>query len=179
MTPEERREKVREYTRRWRAAHPEKAKEVNLRYKAANREKLATAARAYRLAHPEQGKEAQRRWRDANLPRHAMLRTEWLEMLDRQCGLCYLCNEPLDLGKPREVHVDHDHRCCPPSRSCRYCRRGIACRACNDMAGFAHDDPAKLRRIADNLEAAIADVTRRLAQKPAQAELFDLDGVAS
>lgn len=173
MTPEEKRERVRESTRRWRARNPEKAKEVNLRYKRANREKLATAARAYHHAHPEQARESSRRWREANVNRHGMSRVEWLEIIDRQGGCCYLCSEPLDLVTPRKVHVDHDHRCCPGNRSCRYCRRGVACHACNSAIGILRDDPARLRRIADNLEAARADVGRRLAAKPEQTGLFD------
>jgi hypothetical protein len=173
MTSDEKRARKAESSRRWRARNPEKAKEVNLRYRRANREKLAAAAYAWRQSNPGKTKEAARRWREANVHRHAMSRAEWFQILAQQDGLCYLCNKPLNLDSPREVHVDHDHRCCQSAGSCRYCRRGLACRACNGIIGFASDDPATLRLIADNLEAAIAHVSHRLAGKPDQAALFD------
>lgn len=93
-------------------------------------------------------------------------------MWDAQHGLCYLCDDPLRPG--RETHIEHDHRCCPNAHSCAYCRRGLACHRCNAVTGHAGDDPARLRLIADRLEAASAAVTARLATKPQQGELLDL-----
>ncbi len=40
------------------------------------------------------------------------------------------------------------------------------------MIGFAQDDPARLRQMADNLEAALKDVDARLAMKPEQETLL-------
>lgn len=97
---------------------------------------------------------------------------EFAVMWEAQQGKCYLCGRPLDRTNPRKAHVDHDHRCCPQAKSCRYCRRGIACNDCNTLIGLALDDPQHLRRIADNLEAAVADATRRLASKPSRITLF-------
>ena len=87
------------------------------------------------------------------------------EMWAAQDGRCYLCRRELDPGK---AHMDHDHRCCPDGASCSRCRRGLACRACNTLVGSAEDDPARLRLIADNLEAALALAAERLAGKPEQ-----------
>jgi Recombination endonuclease VII len=80
------------------------------------------------------------------------------EMIAAQDGRCYLCSEPLDLGNPRKVHIDHDHDCCRGSTSCGTCIRGIACDPCNRGIGYFGNDPDRLRRVADSLEMA----TRRL-----------------
>lgn len=80
----------------------------------------------------------------------------------RQDARCYLCGDPLrpDLAK---CHIDHDHACCGPGASCGICVRGIACASCNRAIGEAKDDPRRLRRIADNLEAANRQLGRRYA----------------
>lgn len=49
--------------------------------------------------------------------------------------------------------VDHDRSCCPGDRSCAACRRGILCHGCNTALGYAADDAARLRRMADYIEA--------------------------
>jgi hypothetical protein len=68
-----------------------------------------------------------------------------------QDGRCYLCGDEMD---PAVVDIDHDHSCCRRGKSCRTCRRGLAHHRCNVIIGWAFDDPARLRRIADNLEVA-------------------------
>lgn len=93
-----------------------------------------------------------------------------VRMIETQQGLCYLCLGPL----PEDRHflaIDHDHRCCPPGNSCPACRRGLTCHSCNVLIGHAKDDPARLRRIAGNLEAAINAAAPRIACKPAQLAL--------
>lgn len=91
-----------------------------------------------------------------------------------QDGCCYLCGDPLpkDLAK---AAIDHDHSCCTGMRvgpsgnkaSCGKCVRGISCGACNRLIASAQDDPDRLRRIADNLEAANRRVGRpdRIAKR--------------
>lgn len=48
--------------------------------------------------------------------------------------------------------VDHDHGCCPATRSCESCIRGLLCGGCNAILGMAGDDPKILRRAAEYLE---------------------------
>jgi hypothetical protein len=103
--------------------------------------------------------------------RYGMTPEQREQMLRDQDGRCYLCGEPLDLTKPRTVHVDHDHTCCPGSRSCGECIRGIACDPCNRGIGYFRDDPQRIRRVADQLEAAIAALASRRAGTSAQGEL--------
>lgn len=93
-----------------------------------------------------------------------MTPADLMRMHDAQQGLCYLCGDPL----PHDRHflaIDHDHRCCPPKSSCARCRRGLTCHGCNVLIGHAQDDPQRLRRIADNLEAAIAAAGERIARE--------------
>lgn len=79
----------------------------------------------------------------------------------KQNGLCYLCWDPLPENLVKAA-IDHDHACCPGTTSCGKCVRGIACSSCNRLIGIARDDPYRLRRIADNLEAANSRVGARL-----------------
>lgn len=93
-------------------------------------------------------------------------RCDWDDMFasfwSLQDGKCYLCGNPLDRAEYRGINLDHDHSCCPLGRSCEKCRRGLVHRHCNSVLGYAEDDPDRLRRIADNLEAAKALVRERL-----------------
>lgn len=92
------------------------------------------------------------------------------EMLAAQDGCCYLCGEPLP-EDTKKIHIDHDHACCRGSRSCGDCIRGLACEGCNTGIGCFGDDPERMRRVADQLEAANARAAAQRAAKPVQAEL--------
>lgn len=100
-------------------------------------------------------------WRRAR--RYSMSPQELHALYVEQGGRCYLCGDPLakDLT---QTTVDHDHACCPSPptyrTSCGKCVRGISCDPCNRLIACAQDDPDRLRRIADNLEAANRRVGR-------------------
>lgn len=49
--------------------------------------------------------------------------------------------------------VDHDHAHCPGQQGCAECFRGILCSGCNTALGLTHDDPVRLRALADYLDA--------------------------
>lgn len=51
-------------------------------------------------------------------------------------------------GSSEELHVDHDHECCPKTPACGKCVRGLLCRRCNHALGLAGDNPEVLRGIA-------------------------------
>jgi hypothetical protein len=190
-------EKQREQSRRWAQEHPERARELkrksaeknrerdrerkreryqankailqerNREYYQANRDKLRAAARSYQSAN-----------RAAVLARHMRRyhgsgwEAAFAAFWEAQGGRCYLCGDELDRDAYRGVHIDHDHSCCPLGRTCAICRRGLACPKCNSIIGFADDDPDRLRRIADGLEAANAAVRDRMACAPRQAALL-------
>lgn len=77
-------------------------------------------------------------------------------MVRAQSGRCLVCARAL-----REPQVDHDHELArlhghPEGRGCPLCVRGLLCRQCNSMLGFARDDPDTLRSAADYIEEARA-----------------------
>jgi len=175
---------------------PEQARARDKRYYQANRDRERERRREYYLRNREAELERNRRYTERNtekirklrsdyqkrkgiaigLLRHGMRPEDWAAMVDAQDGRCYLCGDRLPDDRAL-IHVDHDHRCCPRLRSCRDCRRGLACSGCNIAVGCARNDPDRLRRMADALEAANARVTERLAQRQDQATLFDLGEV--
>ena len=154
QTPEQRRAYQREYQKAYRERNREKRLEVQRRSWAKNRDKINERKRARRAADPEKAREQDRmeRARDPGRNQHGRwIKEDRAAMWDAQDGRCYLCGEPMDAGR---VRIDHDHSCCAPNTSCRICRRGLAHHRCNIAIGMADDDPAKLRRLADALEAA-------------------------
>jgi Recombination endonuclease VII len=177
-----------EVGRRWREAHPGHRR---ARYEA-DRERELENARRWQAANPERVRDQKREWsrrkkridpageseRFQRMKRarlHGMQPEDWAALWDVQGGRCYLRGDNLGTLPPGQVHVDHDHRCCPKETSCSYCRRGLACWRCNALIGMASDDPARLRRIASNLELALKLADARLSDKPVQASLLDED----
>lgn len=79
--------------------------------------------------------------------RYHLLRTynmtleDFDSLLNSQEGLCAMCGE----GFGEEIpSVDHDHSCCPSSRSCGKCVRGLLHRRCNSLLRWAGDNPELL-----------------------------------
>jgi hypothetical protein len=69
---------------------------------------------------------------------------QYADMLEAQGGVCAICGSPDPGGKPHFA-VDHDHSCCPGSRSCGRCVRGLLCAKCNNGIGMFADSPDRLR----------------------------------
>ena len=95
---------------------------------------------------------------------------EWARRYDEQGGLCYLCKKPL-AADGTDVHVDHDHDCCPGTKgrteSCPACRRGLAHAWCNQIIGLCGEDMETLRTIIANFEPAKAAAAERVAARKA------------
>lgn len=101
---------------------------------------------------------------------------EWARMYAEQNGLCYLCKQPLPTDG-KDVHVDHDHTCCPGGKvteSCSACRRGLAHAWCNQIVGLAGENMDVLRAIIINFEPVSAQARARIAAKP-QAAVLGVD----
>lgn len=64
------------------------------------------------------------------------------ELLAGQGGLCALCGTDDALGKG--WMVDHDHKCCPGTKTCGKCTRGVLCAPCNLGLGQFGDDANRL-----------------------------------
>src|SRR5690349_17799217 len=92
----------------------------------ANLGKLAGYSKTWRQANPERAKEVKQNFRARNLPRiriedadykmwtaHRIRPEQRLEMIAAQDGLCCYCHEPLHEDRRRPV-IDHDHTCCVP-----------------------------------------------------------------
>jgi hypothetical protein len=82
-------------------------------------------------------------------------------MLAEQGGACAICgvDSPTDVRTSR-FHVDHDHACCPGSKSCGRCVRGLLCHACNTALGNFSDDPKRLTAALAYLDGRKTDHTR-------------------
>lgn len=65
-------------------------------------------------------------------------------MWDAQAGLCAACSLPLRKGMGNAA-LDHDHATGKP--------RAILDRGCNTALGNLKDDPIRIRRLADYVEA--------------------------
>ncbi|SRR5258707_5302417 len=143
---------------------PEVGRQRSREYYIKNRHEVNARRRARYAQNPEKTLAYARDWYARNKDRaklngkmyrarHRHDLDNWWEMWDAQDGRCYLCGDALSEDRCR-THIDHDHSCHGRGYSCRICRRGLACMDCNISIGHAHDDPARLRRMADALEAA-------------------------
>lgn len=176
-TEEERAKGRKEASRRYRTAHRQEIRDRANRRTAENRLQINERRRQQHLANPEKRRERQTRWRAANRNlisanqmsrNHGMRPDAWLAAWEAQGGLCYLCGDQLVTAS---THVDHDHACCPPRRSCPLCRRGLACGKCNQLIGLAGDDPGRLERIAAAFRPAKLAATNRIREGERQLEL--------
>ena len=156
-------------------ANLEENRRKHREYARKNRDKYNEKRRQQRAADPEKARERDRaRNRKPNPAASARgMHGPWIEedkavLWASQDGRCYLCGGEMIPGKE---DIDHDHSCCPKGRSCRTCRRGLAHHRCNVIIGWALDDPARLRRIADSLEAAQQAFKQRQAASGAAEHL--------
>ena len=81
------------------------------------------------------------RKRDAHLLRTYNLTPEkYTEMLELQGGVCAICKQPEMVVRRGDrvpvLSVDHDHACCPGTKSCGECVRQLLCHYCNVTIGF-------------------------------------------
>lgn len=78
------------------------------------------------------------------LKRYGLTVEDYERLLKEQHGRCASCGDEL-VGRAR---VDHDHSCCPGTRSCGLCVRGLLCHHCNVAAGLLHDDLDRVMALA-------------------------------
>jgi hypothetical protein len=115
-----------------------------------NREVILSRAAKYREANRgvirERQKHASRKYM------YGLDRTAFEALLEAQQYLCPGCEVDL---RTTQTDVDHDHSCCPGSRSCGRCVRGLLCHNCNVTLGMVNDSSETLRRLADYAESGV------------------------
>lgn len=84
--------------------------------------------------------------------RYGITLEKYLEISKAQGDVCYLCELPETMPRGDtaiRLAVDHDHACCPSTRSCGRCIRGLLCYNCNMYMGKVDRCPALQVRFAD------------------------------
>ena len=114
----------------------------------------------------------EKRWR-YNLSLYSVT-PEWYEVqLSKQNQRCGICERELSDFKKKPC-VDHDHRCCPSSRSCGKCVRGLLCVTCNFRLGAHIENMPQQLTVAEKryLRRYGASVTKNFIETMPQLELF-------
>jgi hypothetical protein len=95
---------------------------------------VSRSNRERHLSHPEVRQDQLLRLK------YGMTLIQFLEMSAAQGNVCAICGQPetaKQKGRVRALSVDHDHSCCPGTRSCGKCIRGLLCTFCNNsLAGI-------------------------------------------
>lgn len=115
---DERKEKRRAATRRWRAKNKEKIRDYRQAYDAATRERTADSRRAYQLQY-----------------KYGITSAEWDKMFAAQGSRCATCGSDQPKSD-RGWQTDHCHA--------TGVVRGILCRPCNKALGLLKDNTSTL-----------------------------------
>lgn len=105
----------------WQKANPD-------RVKAARRKRYAENKDAIN-AERKENYNTDVAWARALPYRYGITADQYKQILAQQGG-CAICGRSQDYSS-RRFSVDHDHRCCPGSKTCGQCVRGILCHSCN------------------------------------------------
>ena len=99
---------------------------------------------------PERNIINRRRWNSRHPYRFAARRLgvseSVIEYLRATHLVCEVCGSP-SIRQNQQLHIDHDHA--------TGAIRGVLCGGCNQALGFAKDNPATLRSLAEYLEARV------------------------
>ena len=129
---------VRASNRRYYQRH----REQRLAYEAdpERRRKKAERMRAMRARDPELARLKFRAWN------YGLTIEQVKVMLDAGCAVC---------GSKDNLHIDHDHSCCPSGaspRSCGKCVRGALCHSCNVAMGILEESPERIQALLDHVQ---------------------------
>lgn len=109
-------QKANEATRKWRMAHPERAKAVRRRWRLANAKNVRETNRAWRLANPERVKELERERGKANSQKRKERDRRWRAAHPDFSKEYYKANRDKRLEKAREWHVANREEVCEKHR---------------------------------------------------------------
>lgn len=85
-----------------------------------------------------------------NIKRFGLTAEEYIDMANAQNNVCKICNNPETSN--RRLAIDHNHKCCSGSNSCKKCIRGLLCSKCNKMLGMVNDNVEILKSAIRYLE---------------------------
>ena len=79
--------------------------------------------------------------------RYGITFEELTTLIEKQNNSCAACFTSFEDIPDRNIHIDHDHECCPSNKGCRKCIRGILCWNCNAALGMLKDDIVRVHAI--------------------------------
>lgn len=80
------------------------------------------------------------------MKRFGLTTEDYESFLKLQNGVCAICEETCT--RFDYLSVDHDHKCCPGTKSCGKCIRGLLCNSCNNGLARFKDEPQRLKKAA-------------------------------
>ena len=82
------------------------------------------------------------------LERYNLTKDVYNSMFNMYNGNCWICKVE------KAECIDHDHSCCSGYRSCGKCVRGLLCKNCNSMLGYAKDSSDVLIKAAEYISSS-------------------------
>lgn len=148
VTADERRAHRAARSRAYRAQNPDRVAAANRRSYERNREaKLAYEAQPERRAKKAARMKAARA---ADPEKHRLQFRAWNYGLTVEAVTAMLAGGCAVCGSAENLHVDHDHGCCPDGsspRSCGKCVRGVLCHGCNTALGLLKEDAGRIEAL--------------------------------
>lgn len=136
ITLEEKRQKQREATKRWYHKNKDHARNIAMKSYYKNHDDNIKRARDWKKNHPDS-------IRNSTLKQYGLDIQTFEDLAESQHHLCAICNGPQSDKRQSTLDVDHCHK------SNRV--RGLLCRRCNLLIGYAKDDPVLLDKAASYL----------------------------
>jgi hypothetical protein len=88
---------------------------------------------------------------NSNLKNKKLTIEKYSELEKSQNGVCKICGNT----DYKRLSVDHDHACCPGSKTCGNCTRGLLCSRCNKTLGSVNDSVELLQTMIEYLHGNI------------------------
>lgn len=147
------REAARRATRKYDASVHGRIKNMTRRETPEDRARAAAISRKWYAEH--KGQAIARMRVTALWSRFGLTPEDYDIMLAEQDGVCAVCKAPPPAsGRVRRLAVDHDRNCCPGTKSCGNCVRGLLCSNCNVSIGLLADSTERVQALLDYLVRA-------------------------
>lgn len=112
------------------------AREWSSEYRIKNREALRVKDKIHRISRKERDPIAfeAAHFKKSIYSRYRLSVEDYEKLVELLGNLCGICKKP-EPTPGKRLSVDHDHKCCPGTRSCGNCIRGLLCSVCNPRLG--------------------------------------------